>query len=538
MAILPIRDLGSAGTVTDVSPYNLPLNAFSRSVNIRFDEGKARRSPIFRTMLPNLTFTPRFCFGIVPSTGFDTVVVASDDYQLHEYVTGSMNDRSGTISSNVDPRPFTSTQLANVAYVNRPDKVPSFRGPGGTNFAALNNWPSNYRCVSLRSFGDVLIALNTTEGATSYPTRVRFSDITLSNTVPTTWDESDTTASAGFNDLVQMDTPIVDGGTLGSNFIIYSSTQVWLMEFTGGTFLYNFRKLYTDCGMINQNCYTEVDGKHFVFGPRDIYVHDATSKQSICDERVKQFIYQGLNASKADRCFVHHSSELNLIYFCYVSGDELVGFPNTDRCNRAAVYNYKNNTWSFADLPDVAAASLANVNTVETYGTASGLTYNTVGGSYYDQEDSFARHSVFVGPSSSANGITSNKLYVMDLSDDGQVSFSYDTEANKPAILERVGIDLDEAQNELRGYKNISRIYPQAMTKNTDDTTLSFQFGAADVPNGTPNYDNAVTFDLNLDYKIDTRAAGRYLSYKITVADQKDFEFSGFDLEVTATGRR
>jgi hypothetical protein len=538
MAILPIRDLGSTGTVTDVSPYNLPLNAFSRSVNIRFDEGKARRSPIFRSMLPNLTFTPRFCFGIVPSTGFDTVVVASDDYQLHEYVSGSMNNRSGTISSNVDPRPFTSTQLANVAYVNRPDKVPSFRGPGGTNFAALNNWPSNYRCESLRSFGDVLIALNTSEGATSYPTRVRFSDITLSNTVPTTWDESDTTASAGFNDLVQMDTPIVDGGTLGSNFIIYSSTQVWLMEFTGGTFLYNFRKLYTDCGMINQNCFTEVDGKHFVFGPRDIYVHDATSKQSICDERVKQFIYQGLNASKADRCFVHHSSELNLIYFCYVSGDELVGFPNTDRCNRAAVYNYKNNTWSFADLPDVAAASLANVNTVETYGTASGLTYNTVGGSYYDQEDSFARHSVFVGPSSSANGITSNKIYVMDLADDGQVSFSYDTEANKPAMLERVGIDLDEAQNELRGYKNISRIYPQAMTKNTDDTTLLFQFGAADVPNGTPNYDNAVTFDLNLDYKIDTRAAGRYLSYKITVADQKDFEFSGFDLEVTATGRR
>lgn len=538
MAILPIRDLGSAGTVTDVSPYNLPLNAFSRSVNIRFDEGKARRSPIFRTMLPNLTFTPRFCFGIVPSTGFDTVVVASDDYQLHEYVSGGMNNRSGSISSNVDPRPFTSTQLANVAYVNRPDKVPSFRGPGGTNFAALNNWPSTYRCEALRSFGDVLIALNTTEGATSYPTRVRFSDITLSNTVPSTWDESDTTASAGFNDLVQMDTPIVDGGTLGSNFIIYSSTQVWLMEFTGGTFLYNFRKLYTDCGLINQNCYTEVDGKHFVFGPRDIYVHDATSKQSICDERVKQFIYQGLNVSKADRCFVHHSSDLNLIYFCYVSGDELVGFPNTDRCNRAAVYNYKNNTWSFADLPDVASASLANVNTVETYGTASGLTYNTVGGSYYDQEDSFARHSVFVGPSSSANGITSNKIYVMDLADDGQVTFSYDTEANKPAVLERVGIDLDEAQNELRGYKNISRIYPQAMTKNTDDTTLSFQFGAADVPNETPNYDNAVTFDLNLDYKIDTRAAGRYLSYKITVVDQKDFEFSGFDLEVTATGRR
>ena len=40
------------------------------------------------------------------------------------------------------------------------------------------------------------------------------------------------------------------------------------------------------------------------------------------------------------------------------------------------------------------------------------------------------------------------------------------------------------------------------------------------------------------DYKIDSRAAGRYLSYRVTVSDQKDFELSGFDLEVTATGKR
>ena len=118
------------------------------------------------------------------------------------------------------------------------------------------------------------------------------------------------------------------------------------------------------------------------------------------------------------------------------------------------------------------------------------------------------------------------------------MSFPYDTEANKPAVLERVGIDLDEIQSELRGYKNISRIYPQAKTNNTDDTTLSFEFGSADRPNQAPNFQTAVAFDVNDDYKIDTRAAGRYLSYKLTISDQKDFEFSGFDLEVTTTGRR
>ena len=36
------------------------------------------------------------------------------------------------------------------------------------------------------------------------------------------------------------------------------------MEFVGGTFIFNFRKLF-DAGLINQNCVVEVEGKHYVF---------------------------------------------------------------------------------------------------------------------------------------------------------------------------------------------------------------------------------------------------------------------------------
>ena len=43
---------------------------------------------------------------------------------------------------------------------------------------------------------------------------------------------------------------------------------------------------------------------------------------------------------------------------------------------------------------------------------------------------------------------------------------------------------------------------------------------------------------MTSDYKIDSRAAGRYLSYKIAVDDNKDFEISGFDIEIEATGSR
>ena len=104
-----------------------------------------RRAPIFRKVKDSLGFTPRFAFGITPATGYDKVVMVSDDYAIKEYAAGTITDRSGSISGSSDPRPFTGTQLADVVYINREDRVPVFRLPAGTNFADLTNWDANWR---------------------------------------------------------------------------------------------------------------------------------------------------------------------------------------------------------------------------------------------------------------------------------------------------------------------------------------------------------------------------------------------------------
>ena len=63
---------------------------------------------------------------------------------------------------------------------------------------------------------------------------------------------------------------------------------------------------------------------------------------------MKNFIFGSLNNQQSDVCFVLHNEALNEIYFCYQSGDQFLGFPNANRCNRAAVYNYRSGgTWSF-----------------------------------------------------------------------------------------------------------------------------------------------------------------------------------------------
>jgi hypothetical protein len=441
----------------------------------------------------------------------------------------------GSISTtSVNASSMTGTSLADIAYINRRDQVPVYMLNGGSSFATLPNWDSSWRAESVRAYGDFLLALNLTENSTNYPSRVRYSNLALANSVPDSWDASDTTKSAGFNDLVQMKTGIVDGMTLGTNFIIYSKDQVWLMEFVGGTFIHNFRKLFSDCGVINQNCIAEVEGAHYVFDHDDLYIHDTHTRQSICDERVKTYIFGGLNTAKNDRCFVHHNPKLDEVMFCYVSGDDMAEYTNGDRCNRAAVFNYKSQTWSFMDLPNVSSSTVGTVSSTATYATTTS-TYD-LGGSYHTQEAGYDYHSLFVGESSSTDGLASDKLFGLDLSDSGSLSFPLDITANKSPLVERVGIDLDE-MSPLSGYKVISKIVPQVDTQNSNKQFV-FTFGSSDLLGDTPTLGSDITFDGATDYKIDTRASGRYLSYKMSVVDTKDFSFLGFDADVLTTGRR
>ena len=67
----------------------------------RFDEGKVSRGPIFRKIKDSLGFTPRFSFGVVPTSGFDTVLLVSDTFVINEYANGTVANVS--VPSQVQP---------------------------------------------------------------------------------------------------------------------------------------------------------------------------------------------------------------------------------------------------------------------------------------------------------------------------------------------------------------------------------------------------------------------------------------------------
>lgn len=544
MAYLPVRNLGSVGIVSDLHPYDLPPHALSAGVNVRFKNKKITRGPVFREVyeLPS-DFQPSYLFAVPPVIeGNDALVtVSADGTQMYALTGGTtLVDVTPVAPHTVNTEfPWSHTFLGSIAYLNQKDGPPLMRRSQDLKFLTLEAWPTNYRCAALRSYKDFLLALGVAQVGTEYPTMVKWSDFATFGAPPSSWDTDDTTNSAGENIINEMRTPIVDGLTLRDSFIIYCQNEVWIMDYIGGNFMFRWRRLYDKRGTINQNCIVHVDGLHYVFDRNDIYVHDGSSPPvSICDGKVKEFIFDNLQQDKRQLCFASHDPRLSEIYFAYPSDDSLVGFADpTTGCNRIAAFNYLEGSWSFYDAPNVIGSASSAIPAGISYEDDVAITYAVSEAIYRDQPADKEVHTIFASAKDATQGLTENRLLGLDLMVGGRLDKPVCAETVKPSLVERIGIDLDEGGVPLPSYKVVHTLYPQLGLEGA--TGVEFQFGCSDVPDGSVTWTANLPYDPTLSTKVDTgRIAGRYLSWRLHYDGDGDFAYSGFDAKIAARGRR
>jgi hypothetical protein len=495
MPIEPLRDIAKYGVLCDPDPYSLPDTAWSFGVNVRFRNDKITGGPVWRNAFTlgtasipaTVSLRPQHRASTNSSPATSTASSTSSTAPRRTYTL------AGYTPSSTDGI-WTSTALASILYVNRNDRAPWYLRASDSAFQNLGvvsggatTWDNTYSCNVLRTCAGALVALNVTKAGTNFPTMVKTSSIPLSGVVPTSWDITTANTLATENILSEMKGPITDGQNLGNALVIYGLQEAWMMQADGSIQVYNYRKLPFQKGALSANCSLEIDGRHYVFGTDDIWMHDGNTEVSIVDGKNRDFIFSSINMSKKNRCFVQHNPQLKEIAFCYISGDKGVAFlGEPDGCNRAYVYNYVEKTASFDDLPLVFSASNANLSVTQTYATTT-ATYDTTGGSYLDQEDGFKRTPVYVGTSSTKYSLGTT-LYGLDLFGAGStLGYPVDTNATQPRYLERDGIDLDTLNVELRGYKVLSSIFPQARLGDSA-ANLTFSVGASDQYNVPPVY--------------------------------------------------
>ncbi len=569
MANLPLRDLGQIGVITDANPYSLPANAFSKALNVVFDENRIQRAPVFKQVFPairsalsydaavgtydaqtgtydaaegNAASTSRFVGSYADPSFGETVITCDNDGTVRTYPNGSLafaTPISGTVSNE---EVWSHAQVAGLSYLVRSGARPYVRNiKTDTNYSLIaGDWDTTHSAKVVRSYLDYVIMLNVTKGSTEYPTMVKWSDpVPYSPAVTAvTWDPFSTSGIAGENILGQMTSGIRDGLVLGSAFIIYSQDQVWLMEYTGSSLVFNFRPLFPTGGIFNTNCVVEIEGKHYVFGEDDLYVHDGVTKQSIADGRVRRAVFNTLNRTKRKAAFVMHDSVSNLVYFCYNTQSDEVKWRNTQFCNQAAIFNYRSNTWSFMDIPNLIGGAESNIDLqANTYPVLTG-SYSVYNSSYLTFEGTKPKITIGLGITDNANGLTESRVYALDLPSVSLTNLPATGETRSTALVERVGIDLDDSVGlPLRSYKTITGIVPQA-SFDVSDSAFTWSVGSADLPLGIVTYRTTTEFNPAVDYKIDTKVSGRYLAYKVSTDSLENFRISGLDAEVFSTSKR
>ena len=369
---------------------------------------------------------------------------------------------------------------------------------------------------------------------------VKTSSIPTAGTVPSSWDQTNPATLATENILTKMEGAIIDACPLGQDLVIYGQREAWLMHADNSSFVYSYTKLPFKKGALNNNCSVEHDGKNYVFGIDDIWMHDGNSEVSLLDKKNRDFIFGSLNAQQATRCFVAHNQRLNEMYFAYVSGDGYVNFSTQngiDGCNRQAVLNLTDMTWTFDDIPSAFSACSTVIANSVSYATVT-TTYTTMGGSYQDQEDGFKRTMAYVGSVNATYSLTTS-LYALDPYGVGSsVGYPVCVPATGPRFIERIGLDLDQLNIELRGYKVVSSIFPQARL-GLGASNLMIAAGASDYMSPTaPTYSAYMPYDGFDNYKLDFNVAGRWLAYKCLFADYRELTITGFDFDLKTTGHR
>jgi hypothetical protein len=571
MPTLPLRKLGGAGVITDANPYDLPPNAFSAANNVIFDEDRITRAPVFKQLFnpirSALTYDgssgsfdsntnpydsaeggtsslARFVGSYADAQVGEAVFVCERDGTVRAYPNNALTFLTPTSGTVTNDNPWSHAQVAGISFLARKGMRPYVRNipnNDATYSQIAGDWVATDTAAVVRSYLDYAIMMNIEKNGVKYPTMFKWCNpIQYGAALSTiTWDPANTNYVAGENVLSEMRSPIRDGLVLGNSFIVYNQSQLFIVDYRGDSAVFGFRRLPFEGGIINTNCVVEVEGKHYVFGENDIYVHDGISKQSVADGRVRRTIYNSLDRTRQSSCFVVHDSVANLIHFSYPTLQDEAAFVKADFCNQAAIYNYKTDTWSFMDLPNIVGGAEANASLVANSFPDVTDTYELYNTSYTSFIGTTPKMPIMLSVADQDAGITDTRVFAVDLPTSGLVNLPAHRETLKTAYVERTGLDMDNAglPTSLRGYKLIQSLVPQCSFEDSTGV-FTFQVGSSDLPTQTAAYRSSQTYSPAEDYKLDMMVAGRYLAYKVSTDSISNFQFSGMDFDVKALSRR
>lgn len=348
-----VKDPSKYGILKDLQPHDLPHGAWSDGANVEFEFREIVKAIGFTVVKSSTAIAPHQLFLVNYQQTTFWVYCGLTDVRAFDDVTETEITNVGGDYAGADFNRWNGGVFNGILVINNGVDVPQmWNTPGlSTPLTDLSNWvPGHLSTLTakvIRPFGNFLVALDTVEDGTRFPYRVRVSHSAASG-VPSSWDETDATKDTYVQDLGGTQDILIDAAVLGNSLILYKENTVWAMRFVGGALKFSIQKLFNAQGIMSQDCATVFKRKHLVLTREDVIVHDGVNSESVIDGRNRRYLFNNMEPQATLSSFVTHVEARDEIWI-------LVPKLGQGAVTEAAIWNYKENTWTFRDVDGISA---------------------------------------------------------------------------------------------------------------------------------------------------------------------------------------
>ena len=171
---------------------------------------------------------------------------------------------------------------------------------------------------------------------------------------------------------LQIGTKIVAMVAAREETLISTDSALYGMTFTGGSFVFSFRLLGTDCGAAGINTMINVDSTVYYMGRRNFFVYDGILKELACP--VQYYVFDRMQERYIDKVVVGHNKAFKEVTWFYVSNDNTATTnPENDSF---LTYNYAENAWTVGTMNRTVWSDSFGARTVPFAFDPDGFLYN------------------------------------------------------------------------------------------------------------------------------------------------------------------
>ncbi len=418
--------------------------------------------------------------------------------------------------SSIWPTQWTSAYLNTLIAINNGVDAPWYwDGNTGNPIAALPDWPAGVTCNALRAYKNNLIALGIYGGGGDLIDQLLWSNSAAPGQIPQEWTPAPTN-DAGDNVLADTIGALLDGTAFRDSMMLFKEHSTYLMNFIGGNFVFNFRKLFDTSGILSQNCSAEYLGNVVVLTDGDLIRSDGVAAQSLIDKRMRSFIFNNIDSDNYRQAFVTGFHTANQVWCCFPEVGET-------ECTLALVWDATDNSFGIRELnpktPHIARGQVGNVTGIIDWDSqvttwdSNSINWNS--SLFNPTEDSLLQADRL-----------NTKLYAVN---EGNTFVGQ----NITSRIERVALDFGDAERIKLVKSVVLRLNAAA------GTTFTVRIGASDSPRDPVQYSPPVNWVAGQDEpRISTFAQGRYISYLIeNEQDALPWYLFGLDFDYDIQGR-